>query len=134
MFHVDVIDLGTLDVCIYRCITGKIDTDKVIVSEKQLQHMAEHHPDSYAETLIQMQTTIQDPDYIFLDERKEDTGLVARRINENGESLYIVLKICTDSKNGTLANSVISGWKISSERLENYIRRKRILYKKEKDE
>lgn len=130
MFHSDVIYLGTLDIKIYQCITTEIDTDDVIVSEKQLLHIADHHPDSYSETLIQLKSTIHDPDYIFLDERRKDTGLVAKQISVSGENLYIVLRICTDSQNGTLANSVISGWKISDNRLQNYIRHKRILYRK----
>jgi hypothetical protein len=75
-------------------------------------------------------STIKDPDYIFLDERRKDTGLIAKKISLSGEILYIVLRVCTDSENGTLANSVISGWKISESRLQNYIRHKQILYKK----
>lgn len=130
MFHSDVIYLGKLDIRIYQCITDEIDTDDVIVSEKQLLHIADHHPDSYPETLIQLKSTIKDPDYIFLDERRKDTGLVAKKISLSGEILYIVLRVCTDSENGTLANSVISGWKISESRLQNYIRHKQILYKK----
>ncbi len=66
MFHSDVIYLGKLDVRIYQYITDGIDTDTVIVSEKQLLHIADHHPDSYPETLIQLKSTIKDPDYIFL--------------------------------------------------------------------
>lgn len=130
MFHSDVIYLGKLDIRIYQCITDEIDTDDVIVSEKQLLHIADHHPDSYPETLIQLKSTIKDPDYIFLDERRKDTGLIAKKISLSGEILYIVLRVCTDSENGILANSVISGWKISESRLQNYIRHKQILYKK----
>lgn len=130
MFHSDVIDLGVLDIDIYRCITEKIDTDRVIVSETQLIHMAEHHPDAYTETLIELKSTIRRPDYIFRDDKHEDTGLVVKRLSAGDESLYIVLRVCTDSKGGTLANSVISGWKISARRLENYLRNKAVLYKK----
>lgn len=128
MFHSDVIYLGKLDVRIYQCITDGIDTDEVIGSEKQLLHIADHHPDSYPETLIQLKSTIKDPDYIFLDERRKDTGLVAKKISVSKDNLYIVLRICTDSENSTLASSVISGWKISDNRLQNYIRHKQILY------
>lgn len=46
-------------------------------------------------------------------------------------NLIIVLKVCTDSQNGELANSIISGWKISEKRLANYVRNKRILYRKD---
>lgn len=100
-------------------------------SEKQLLHMADHHPDAYSEALIELKATVGSPDYIFRDSKRPNTGLVAKRLPYGGDSLYIVLRICTDSHNGILANSVISGWKISAKRLENYIRNREILYKKE---
>lgn len=50
MFYSDVLDLGVPDIEIYKCITEEIDTDRVIVSEKQLLHMAEHHPEAYTES------------------------------------------------------------------------------------
>ncbi|MEE8827408.1 MAG: hypothetical protein SOH48_08725 [Eubacteriales bacterium] len=131
MFHSDVLDLGVLDIKIYQCITKEIDTDRVIISEKQLLHMADHHPDAYSEALIELKATVGSPDYIFRDSKRPNTGLVAKRLPYGGDSLYIVLRICTDSHNGILANSVISGWKISAKRLENYIRNREILYKKE---
>ena len=128
MFHSDVLDLGVLDIELYRCITEQIDTDRVIITEKQLVHMAEHHPEAYSETLIDLKATIQKPDYIFRDEKHENTGLVVKQMSSGSESLHIVLRICTDSQGGEFANSVISGWKISDKRLENYIRNKTILY------
>lgn len=131
MFNADVLDLGSLDIELYKCITDQIATDKVIISEKQLLHMKGHHPESYTETLIELKGTIQAPDYIFRDNKHPLTGLVVRRLDSSAGSVYIVLRICTDSEGGNLANSVISGWKISEKRLENYIRNKVILYKKD---
>lgn len=130
MFHSDVLDLGVLDIEIYKCITEKIDTNRVIISKAQLLHMAEHHPESYTETLIELKSTISRPDYIFRDDKHENTGLVVKHLPAGGDSLYIVLRICTDSEGGMLANSVISGWKISEKRLENYIRNRTVLYRK----
>lgn len=115
----EVLDLGCLDIEIYKCITELIATDRVIISGKQLLHMADHHPESYTETLIELKSTIQSPDYIFRDDKHAHTGLVAKRLQDNSESLYIVLRVCTDSQGGSLANSVISGWKICEKRLEN---------------
>lgn len=130
MFHADVLDLGVLDITIYKCITEQIDTDRVIVSETQLLHISEHHPEAYAEALIELQSTIKEPDYIFRDDKHENTGLVVRHSSVGEENLFIVLRICTDSQGGTLANSVISGWKISAKRLQNYVRNKTLLYKR----
>jgi hypothetical protein len=53
-----------------------------------------------------------------------------KAIHAGDSYLYAVLKVCTDSQGGKHANSVISGWKISESRLQNYLRNKQLLYKK----
>jgi MinD-like ATPase involved in chromosome partitioning or flagellar assembly len=123
-------ELGSLNINIYKCITSHIDTDRVIITDNQLDHIAEHHPDAYDETLIELKSTLSNPDYIFKDTKHNDTGLVVKAIKNGDTYLYIVLKVCTNSNGGKLANSVISGWKISESRLNNYLRNKKLLYKK----
>ena len=127
----EITELGALNKRIYECISPDIDTERVIITDKQLDHIADHHPEAYDETLIELKTTLTDPDYIIKDDKHIDTGLVIKSIPYGNEHLYIVLKICTDSQNGKLANSIISGWKISEARLRNYLRNKTVLYKKE---
>jgi hypothetical protein len=126
----EVIELGSLNINIYKCISSNIDTDRVIITDNQLDHIAEHHPDSYDEMLIELKSTLSNPDYIFKDDKHNDTGLVVKSIKAGDTYLYIVLRVCTDSKGGKLANSVISGWQISQSRLNNYLRNKLLLYKK----
>lgn len=126
----EIMNLGQLNTDIYSCITPNICTSDVIITEKQLFHIADHHPDAYNETLIELKETLADPDYIIKDNKHEDTGLVIKRISIGDTYLHIVLKVCADSSNNKLANSVISGWKISEKRLQNYLRNKVILYKK----
>ena len=129
----EVKELCSLNVDIYKCITEDIDTDRVVLTNKSIIHISDHHPDAYDQVLIELKDTIVDPDYIILDENRINTGLVIRKIKqlESNEHTFIVIKICTDSKNGQLANSVISGWKISEKRLQSYLRNKRVLYKKD---
>ena len=43
----------------------------------------------------------------------------------------LVLKIATSSDKNGYKNSVISGWKITEKRLKNYLRNKKLIYKKE---
>jgi hypothetical protein len=126
----EIMELGFLDINIYNCISHQIDIDKVVITSTQLDHIAEHHPESYDETLIELKSTLANPDYIFKDDRHKDTGLVVKAIPTGNTYLYVVLKVCTNSEGGKLANSVISGWKISERRLNNYLRNKTLLYKK----
>lgn len=127
-------NLCCLDVDLYKCISKNIATNKVVLTDKQIVHIAEHHPEAYNDVLIELKETILCPDYIIKDEKHTDTGLVVRKINSNvdlGQHSFIVLKICTDTEEDKFANSIISGWKISENRLQSYLRNKSILYKKE---
>jgi hypothetical protein len=126
----EIIELGSLDINLYNCITPQIDTDRVVITDKQLNHIADHHPEAYDEALIELKSTLASPDYIFKDDKHKDTGLIVKAIQTGDTYLYIVLKVCTNSAGGKLANSVISGWKISENRLNNYLRNKMLLYKK----
>ena len=129
----EVKDICKLDIDIYRCISRDIDTDRVVLTDKSAIHIADNHPDAYNEVLIELRDTILNPDYIIADEKRQNTGLVVKRIaldESDSEHTFIVLKVCTDSKDGTLANSIISGWKISDKRLKSYLRNKEILYKR----
>ncbi len=130
----DLRELSPLDVNLYKCITNNIATDKVVLTDKQLIHIADRHPEAYNDVLIELNTTLESPDYIIADTKHENTGLIIRKITSStsiSQHSFIVLKICTDTHNKTLANSVISGWKISEKRLQSYLRNKPILYKKE---
>lgn len=123
-------ELGFLDKSIYGCITSNFITTRVIITNKQLEHIFEKHPDAYEKVLIELKNTLKSPDYIFKDNRHSDTGLVTKSISTKTEKkLFVVVKICTDSKNTVLANSVISGWTISEKRFQNYLKNKEILYK-----
>lgn len=63
----EITELGALNKRIYECISPDIDTERVIITDKQLDHIADHHPEAYDETLIELKTTLTDPDYIIKD-------------------------------------------------------------------
>ena len=134
MINNNIKELCSLDKKLYKCISDVIDTDQVVLTDKQILHIADKHPDAYNDVLIELNATIACPDYIIKDEKHDNTGLVIRKITSDKkckEHTFIVLRICTDSHHGKFANSVISGWKISDKRLQSYLRNKVVLYKKE---
>ena len=69
------------------------------------------------------------PDYIFRDKRP-NTGLVVKKILNGEERSLLVLKIITSDDNKDYKNSVITSWKITEKRLNNYLRNKDVIYKK----
>lgn len=128
MCSLDDFDLDRLDLSIYKCITDSIATDIVVVTDKQFLHMVMRHPDVYKDILDNLNLTLHDPDYILRDQHHMDTGLIIRRIPRESESMYVVLRICTNTDSVHHANSVISGWKISPKRLERYLHVGEVVY------
>lgn len=127
----DVHVVGRIDRNIYKCITEDIVTDEVIITDNQVQHIKDRHPEALEKALRDMEKAIEDPDYIIRDDKHKNTGLVIKSIETEEGHLQLVVRICTSDDEPGYKNSVISCWKISEHRLQNYLRNKRILYKKE---
>ena len=127
---VQVHSVGKINRDIYRCITEDIVTEDVIITDNQMQHILDRHPDAYTEVVNYLSDIIRDPDFI-IEDKHENTGLVVKRVNLGREYAQMVLRICTSDDDPNYKNSVISCWEISEKRLQNYLRNKRILYKKE---
>lgn len=123
--------VGHIDKEIYRCIAKDILTDEVIITDNQIRHILERHSDAYEKVVDYLETAIRDPDYIIGD-KHPNTGLVVKRFEtDSHQHIQIVLRICTVEDEPGYKNSIISCWEISERRLRNYLRNKRILYKKE---
>ena len=122
--------LGILDWEIYDCISRDHVTDEVIITEEQIVHIRERHPEAYIDTMHYVRDILDNPDYIFRDKRP-NTGLVVKKIQNDGDSSLLVLKIVTSDDKKDYKNSVITSWKITEKRLNNYLRNKDIIYKKE---
>ena len=120
--------IGKLDKSIYRCVANGITTDEVIITDERIQHIRDHHPGHYEAVAPFLQMVIAEPDYILGDTR--NTGLVLKWIEENGTRIQIVLRLHTSADTPGYKNSIISAWKISESRWNNYLRNKHILYKR----
>ena len=125
-----IYSLGTLDWKIYDSISINHVTDEVIITEEQLSHIRERHPEAYKDTLRYVREILDNPDYIIKD-KHPNTGLIIKEIPEGESSSLLVLRICTEIDSKEYKNSIITSWKITEKRLNNYLRNKQILYKKE---
>lgn len=119
-----------LDWRIYNCISNEHIVDEVIITEEQLMHIRERHPEAYQDTIHYVRDILADPDYILSD-RRPNTGLVIKRIHSKSESSLLVLRVSTSADRMGYKNSVITGWRITEKRLNNYLRNKEIIYNKE---
>lgn len=120
--------VGKINKEIYKCITPDIVTDEVIITDERVIHIMERHRPDYKTVIEYMTEAIRTPDYILRDERV-NTGLIIKSLQE--DNIQVVLRIQTSKDVTGYKNSIISCWRISERRLQNYLRNKEILYKKE---
>ena len=115
---------------IYNRAVPIIKTCHVIITDKQLIHIRERHPDISETVMERLAEIIQEPDYIIATE-KLYTANVLKRIECNGKSYQLVLRIYTDGDPDGFQNSIITFMSVNEKRYQQYLRNRRILYKRE---
>ena len=115
---------------IYNRVVPIIKTCHVIITDKQLIHIRERHPDISETVMERLAEIIQEPDYIIATE-KLYTANVLKRIECNGKSYQLVLRIYTDGDPDGFQNSIITFMSVNEKRYHQYLRNRRILYKRE---
>ena len=128
--NIEVHSVGKINREIFKCITEDIRTDEVIITDNQIQHIKDRHPEIYDKVLNNIQEAIRVPDYIIRD-KHEYSRLVIKRIQTESGILQVVLRLCTSEDEQGYKNSIISCWELSEKRLQNYLRNKEILYSRE---
>ena len=126
---VDVHTVGKIDEDIYKCITEDIVTDEVVITDNQIQHIKDRHPDDYEQFSKYFGEILSQPDYI-IEANRPDTAVILKEIIDNGERFQTVLRLCTSKEPDGYKNSIITFLKIDEKRWNRYLRTKKILYKK----
>lgn len=122
--------VGKIDKEIYKCITDDIVTDEVIITDNQIQHIKDRHPDDYEKFSKYFSLIIGNPDYIIKANRP-DTAVILKEIIDGNERFQTVLRLCTSKEPEGYKNSIITFLRIDEKRWNRYLRTKEILYKKE---
>lgn len=121
--------IGSIDPGIYQCITPDIPVSEVIITDERIRHIEERHPGHFERIQPYLPEIIANPDYIL--ENAPNTCLLLKRIEDGDFRAQVVLRLHTSTDPDGFKNSVISAWKISERRWNNYIRNRNILYKRE---
>ena len=122
--------ISRLNPKIYRCITEDIVTTDVIITDEQIRHIRERHPDDFDNYSKYFREIISDPDYI-IEANKDNTAVILKEIIDEDKRVQLILRICTSQDQKGYKNSVITFMKIDLKRWNRYLRTKKILYKKE---
>ena len=122
--------VGKIDIEIYKCVTEDIQTDEVIITERQIEHIKERHPSDYERYFSYAQEIIREPDYI-LEANKPNTAFVLKHIVDNGKNYQLILRLKTSHDTADNCNSIITFLKVEEKRYNRYLRTKKILYNSE---
>lgn len=126
----DVHYIGKIDKNIYKCVTKDIQTDEVIITNVQIQHIKERHPNDYERYFKYAEEIIKYPDYI-IEANKPYTALILKEIKNENESFKTVLRLAASVDNPEYKNSIITFMKIDEKEWKRVIKNKKILYKSE---
>lgn len=126
----DVHKIGKIDIEKYKCITNDIKTDEAIITDRQIEHIKDRHPNDYERFNQYFKDIVSMPDYI-IEANKPNTALVLKEIQVENEKFKTVLRIATSKDNPEFKNSIITFMKIDDKEWERLLRNKKILYKSE---
>lgn len=92
--------IGKIDKKIYECILKDIITDTVIITDNQIQHIKERHPNDYERFSSYFREIIEKPDFI-IEANKPNTALILKEIQQAEEQFKTVLRLVTSTDNPT---------------------------------
>jgi hypothetical protein len=120
-------NIGKIDLLKFKGIVPVL-TDEVVITEQQIEHIRKRHPHDYENFGWRLPEIIADPDYILLD-NLPNTALIIKSFAPN-EHFQIVLRLKSKDDPDEYKNSIITFLKTGARRIEQYIRNKKVVYKK----
>ncbi len=126
----DVRIIGALDLDKYKCVTEDIITKVVVITEKQIEHIKERHPNDFERFSVFFKDIIENPDYI-IEANKPNTALILKEIETEHRKFKTVLRLVTSIDDPKYKNSIITFMKIDEKEWNRILRNKKILYKSE---
>lgn len=122
--------VGKIDIKIFKEINDDIQTDEVIVTEIQVEHIKKSHPDDYENYFRYAKEIVEKPDCI-LEDNKPNSVVLLKKIEEIEKCFRLVLRLKISSDPEEYKNSIITFHRIEEKRLKSYTRTKKVLYSKE---
>lgn len=121
--------IGKIDKEKFKNITDDITTEDVVLTEKQVDHIKERHPNDYENYFKYFSQIIENPDYIIRDTMR-NTGILLKEIVEKDERFQLILRLHTNEDNPEYKNSIITFFKLSKKKYNQYLCNKEIVWKR----
>lgn len=122
--------VGKIDIEIYNCITKDITTDEVIITDKQIDHIKNRHPNDYELFNKYFEKIVEQPDYI-IEANKPFTALILKEIQIDNKKFKTVVRLATSNDTPSYKNSIITFMKIDDREWNRILKNEKILYKSE---
>ena len=122
--------IGKINKNIYKCVTEDITTEEVIITDNQINHIKNRHPNDYENFSYYFSDILSDPDFI-LEANKPNTAFILKQITENDLTVQLILRLQTSQDPKGYKNSIITFLKIDIKTWNKYLRNKKILYRKD---
>ena len=122
--------IGKINKNIYKCVTEDITTEEVIITDNQINHIKNRHPNDYENFSSYFSDILSDPDFI-LEANKPNTAFILKQITENDLKVQLILRLQTSQDPKGYKNSIITFLKIDIKTWNKYLRNKKILYRKD---
>lgn len=126
----DVHYVGKINKDIYKCITEDIKTDEVIITETQIRHIKDRHPNDYEQYYQYFADIVENPDFI-IEANKPNTALILKNIHIEDKQFKTVLRLVTSDDAEEYKNSIITFMKIDDKEWKRLLKNKKVLYKRE---
>ena len=122
--------IGKINKNIYKCVTEDITTEEVIITDNQINHIKNRHPNDYENFSSYFSDILSDHDFI-LEANKPNTAFILKQITENDLTVQLILRLQTSQDPKGYKNSIITFLKIDIKTWNKYLRNKKILYRKD---
>lgn len=113
----------------YSLISEYIITNEVVLTNKQIEHIKERHPNDYEIYFGYIKEIVENPDYIIRD-NNPNTGFLLKEFVEDDKRFQLILRLHTSLDNPNYKNSIITFLKVSKKKYNQYLRNKEIIWKR----
>jgi len=121
------VTIGKIDLEIFKCVSNDIITDEVVITDRQLAHIKDKHPQDYELYSEFIPEILKNPDYI-LQANKPNSAVLLKEIVSHNDRVQLVIRFRISSDPVSYKNSIITFMKIREKEWNRLIKNKKILY------